>query len=60
MNGPDFPNNPTLPGKIIAFHVVFESYRKEIMYFGQISSYLPGVLVTLDREIGTAIPLWDT
>ena len=40
-------------GKIIAFHVVYQSYQKEIMYFTQMLVYFPGILVILDKTIGT-------
>ena len=48
----DSTSSSSLLGKMIAFHVVFQSFQKEIVSFGQLSTFLPGILVTLDKEIG--------
>ena len=37
---------------MVAFHVVFHSFEQEIMWFGQLTACLPGILVTLDKAIG--------
>ena len=38
--------------KIIAFHVVYLTYQKEVMWFGQLTTCLPGILVQLNNALG--------
>jgi len=39
--------NKTLTSKIIAVHVVYHSVEEHIHWFGQLTSYMPGILETL-------------
>lgn len=44
--------NVSLLEKIISFHVVYNLFHQEIMLFGQLTAYLPGILVQLPNMIG--------
>ena len=42
----------SLLSQLVAVHVAYQHSKKEIMWFGQITSHLPGVLVQLAIGIG--------
>ena len=54
VTGPDLTSrSPSLLSQLVAVHVAYQHSKKEIMWFGQITSHLPGVLVQLGNAIGT-------
>ena len=53
VTGPDFTaGSVSLLSKVAAVHVVYHQYQQEIMWFGQLTTYIPGILVKLDKTIG--------
>ena len=52
--GPDLTTgSPSLLSRLVAVHVAYQDSKKEIMWFGQITSHIPGILTQLGNAIGT-------
>ena len=43
-------SSPSLLSHVVAMHVAYYHYQQEIMWFGQLTSYMPGILVTLSSS----------
>ena len=43
-------SSPSLLSHVAAMHVAYYHYQQEIMWFGQLTSYMPGILATLSRS----------
>ena len=39
--------------RIAALHVVHHTYQSHLLWFGQLASHMPGVLVTLEHRLPT-------
>ena len=42
--------SPSLLSHVAAVHVAYYDYQQEIMWFGQLTSYMPGILATLNTS----------
>ena len=40
----------SLTRRIAAVHVIHHTYQSHLFWFGQLTSHMPGVMVTLDSE----------
>ena len=41
----------SLTRRIAAVHVIHHAYQSHLLWFGQLASYMPGVLVTLEQRV---------
>ena len=56
MTGPDLTSrSPSFLSLLVAVHVAYQDSKKEIMWFGQITSHIPGILTQLGNAIGTKV-----
>uniref|UniRef100_A0A1X7TWB5 RZ-type domain-containing protein n=1 Tax=Amphimedon queenslandica TaxID=400682 RepID=A0A1X7TWB5_AMPQE len=50
VTGPDFSPHNSLLSLLLAVHVVYHEYEQEIMWFGQLTSHIPGILILLLQD----------
>lgn len=46
ITGPNF-NHQSLVSLLAAVHVIYHEFQQDIMWFGQLTTYLPSILVQL-------------